>query len=227
MKKILIGSYILIIIGIIAVISNSIIINGKDSKAATAGEKVYNKQCLLCHGETGKGEGANAGTALNNQHFLNTVSNKDLYNYIKHGRIGTAMPAYGPRLSEKDLNNLVAFIRNWQTKEIEMEVPRTIAGDPENGKKQYNVYCMNCHGEAGAGKFKMGPALANPQYLKYTTDKQIWTDTAYGREETRMGPSLKGLEGVRQLKKADISDIVSYIRSINPKEETQNDYLKP
>ena len=25
------------------------------------------------------------------------------------------MPAYGPRLSEKDLNNLVAFMRNWQT----------------------------------------------------------------------------------------------------------------
>ena len=53
----------------------------------------------------------------------------------------------------------------------------------------------------GAGKFKMGTALSNPQYLKYTTDKQIWIGTAYGREDTRMGPSLKGLEGVRQLRK--------------------------
>lgn len=227
MKKILIGSYILIIIGIIAVISNSPILPNKNSRAIAAGEKIYIKQCLICHGETGKGEGTNAGTALNNQHFLSTVSNKDLYNYVKYGREGTAMPAYGPRLSEKDLKNLVVFIREWQTKEIKMEVPKTVAGDPENGNKMYNLYCMNCHGEAGAGKLKMGPALANPQYLKYTTDQQIWTDTAYGREETRMGPSLKGLEGVRQLKKEDISDIVSYIRTIKTKEEPQNNYLKP
>jgi cytochrome c oxidase cbb3-type subunit 3 len=63
----------------------------------------------------------------------------------------------------------------------------------------------------------MGTALSNPQYLKYTTDKQIWIETAYGREETRMGPSLKGLEGVRQLKEKDITDIVTYIRSLEKK----------
>ncbi len=115
MKKILIGSYILIIIGIIAVLGNSGIFHSKDSKAIAAGEKIYIKQCLICHSETGKGEGKNAGTALNNQNFLSTVSNKDLYHYVKYGREGTAMPAYGPRLSEKDLNNLVAYIRDWQT----------------------------------------------------------------------------------------------------------------
>ncbi len=227
MKKILIGSYILIIIGIIVVISNSNILNKKDSKAIAAGERVFNKQCLICHGETGKGEGTNAGTALNNQHFLSSVSNKDLYNYVKYGREGTAMPAYGPRLSEKDLKNLVAFIRDWQTEEVKMDVPKTVVGDSANGKHLYNDYCMNCHGEAGAGKLKIGPALANPQYLKYTTDQQIWTDIAYGRENTRMGPSLKGLEGARQLKKGDITDIVSYIRTIKINQETQNGYLKP
>jgi mono/diheme cytochrome c family protein len=227
MKKILIGSYVLIIIGIIIVISNSSLFNNKDFKVIAAGQKVYNQQCLICHSETGKGEGKNAGTALNNQHFLSSVTNKDLYNYIKYGRGGTAMPSYGPRLSEKDLNNLVVFIRDWQTKKIDFEVPKTIATDPENGKRQYNLYCLNCHGDAGVGMLKMGPSLSNPQYLKYTTDKQIWIATAYGREETRMGPSLKGLEGVRQLKKKDITDIVGYIRSIEQKQEVQNDYLKP
>jgi cytochrome c oxidase cbb3-type subunit 3 len=227
MKKILIGSYILIIIGIIVVINNSNILDNKNYKNIAAGEKVYNKQCLLCHGKTGKGEGTNAGTALNNQHFLSSISNEDLYYYVKYGREETAMPAYGPRLSEKDLKNLVMFIREWQTEEIKMDVPKNLAGDSVKGKELYTVYCMNCHGEAGAGKLKMGPALANPQYLKYTTDQQIWTDTAYGREETRMGPSLKGLEGVRQLNKEDITDIVSYIRNIKPTEQTKKDYLKP
>ena len=42
-------------------------------------------------------------------------------------------------------------------------------------------------------------------------------DTAYGREDTRMGPSLKGLDGARQLKEKDITDIISYIRSLQEK----------
>ncbi|HLO11467.1 MAG TPA: c-type cytochrome [Pseudoneobacillus sp.] len=217
MKKILIGSYILIIIGIIVCINNSHLFEGNSSKAVAAGEKLYKKNCLVCHGETGKGEGANAGTAINSQKFLSSVSDKDLYNYVKYGREGTGMPAYGPRLSEKQLTNLVAFMRDWQTEEMKFDVPKTIAGDLERGKAQYNLYCLNCHGEAGAGKLKMGTALANPQYLKYTSDKQIWISTAYGREETRMGPSLKGLEGARQLKKEDITDIVTYIRSLEKK----------
>jgi cytochrome c oxidase cbb3-type subunit III len=217
MKKILIGFYVLIIIGIFVCISNSDIFDSKKSEAIAAGEKLYIKNCIFCHGETGKGEGSKTGTALNSQNFLSSVSDKDLYNYVKYGREGTVMPAYGPRLSDRDLQNLVAFMRDWQTEVIELDVSKTIFGDPDRGKAQYNLYCLNCHGEAGAGKYKMGTALSNPQYLKFTTDKQIWIETAYGREETRMGPSLKGLDGARQLKEKDITDIVTYIRSLEKK----------
>jgi len=217
MKKILIGFYILIIIGIIVCISNSNIFGKKNSQAIAAGEKVYNKNCLVCHGETGKGEGKKVGTALNNQNFLNSVTDKNLFNYIKFGRDGTGMPAYGPRLSEKELHNLVEFIRDWQTEEIVFDAPKTISGEPANGKQLYSLYCQNCHMAAGAGMLRMGTALSHPQYLKFTTDRQIWISTAYGREETRMGPSLKGHNGVRQLKEDDISDIVSYIRSLEEK----------
>lgn len=217
MKNILIGIYLLIFIGIIFAISGGHIFTQKNAASIAAGEKVYKNECLVCHGNNGKGEGTKMGTAINNQHFLNAVSDKDLYNYLKFGREGTAMPAYGPRLSDNDLHNLVTFIRNWQSQKMDLTAPETVYGSSENGKKLYQLYCLSCHGEAGEGKFKMGTVLANPEYLKYTTDKQIWISTAYGREETRMGPSLKGLEGVRQLKKNDISDIVAYIRSLNTK----------
>jgi cytochrome c oxidase cbb3-type subunit III len=227
MKKILIGSYVLIIILAIFGIGNSGLFNKENSEAIAAGEKVYEKNCTLCHGETGKGEGKFAGTAISSQNFLNSVSDIDLYNYVKFGREGTAMPAYGPRLSEKELKNLVAFMRDWQTEVIDFDVPKTISGDPERGLKMYKVYCLNCHGQEGAGKNKMGTALANPHFLKYTTDKQIWITTAFGREETRMGPSLKGLEGVRQLSKEDITDIVTYIRSIKSNNDRPKDYLEP
>ena len=72
---------------------------------------------------------------------------------------GTGMPAYGPRLSEEELTNLVAYMRDWQTKIVKFKTPKTISGDPEQGLKQYNLYCLSCHGEAGDGKLRMGTAL--------------------------------------------------------------------
>ncbi|WHY90483.1 c-type cytochrome [Neobacillus cucumis] len=217
MKKLFVGFFALILIAA-AFLGKGFIPVQKDSKAIVAGEKIYRQHCLACHGQTGKGEGTKVGTALNNQQFLSTVTNRDLYEYVKSGRNGTDMPAYGTILSEKDINQLVTFIRSWQTNRIKFAVPKTISGNIESGEKQYNLYCLNCHGESGAGKLKMGTALANSQYLKFTSNKQIWISTAYGREGTRMGPSLKGLEGVRQLKEKDITDIVSYIRSLDMEE---------
>lgn len=217
MKKVLIGLYLIIIVGIIILLGSNYFKDNKDDKAISAGEKVYKQQCITCHGQTGKGEGSKTGTALNNQHFLSSVSNKDLTNYIKFGRTGTEMPSYGSKISKKDLTNLVAYIRNWQTEEIKMSAPKAISGNVENGERLYRLYCLTCHGENAAGMPKMGPALSNAEYLKYTSDKQIWVTVAYGRENTGMGSSLKGLEGVKQLKEEEITDIVSYIRSLQKK----------
>lgn len=213
-KKLLICFYILIAVIGVAIFITTNGFKGKNYEAVQAGEKVYKLQCAICHGETGKGEGAKAGTSINSQIFLSSASDEDLMNYIVHGRPEAAMPAYGPRLSEEELKNVVAFIRNWQKDKMKFEVPDPAVGNAANGEKIYKMSCIQCHGEKGAGKTKMGTALAHPEYLKYTTDKQIWINTAYGRENTRMAPSLKGLDGVRQLSKNEISDVVAYIRSL-------------
>jgi mono/diheme cytochrome c family protein len=215
-KKVLIGLYLIIIVGIfVLLLSNNY--QQKKNKVVSAGAEVYQRQCTSCHGKLGKGEGANVGTALNNQHFLSSVTDEDLKKYISYGRSGTEMPGY-KSFSDKDLDNLVAFIRNWQTEEIKMSAPKVISGNIENGVRLYKLYCLTCHGENAAGMQKMGPSLSSPEYLKYTSDKQLWITTAYGREGTRMGPSLKGLDGVKQLKEQEITDIVSYIRSLAKKQ---------
>jgi cytochrome c oxidase cbb3-type subunit 3 len=217
-KKVLIGLYLVIIAGIFILLFSNNLKSGRYDKTVLAGEKVYQQQCTTCHGNTGKGEGAQPGTALNNQHFLSTVSDKDLSNYIKHGRSGTQMPGYKSTIKDMDLKDLVAYIRSWQSEEIKLSAPKVINGNTENGVRLYKTYCLTCHGENAAGMQKMGPSLSSPEYLKFTSDKQIWITTAYGREDTRMGPSLKGLAGVRQLKEKEITDIVSYIRSLQPKQ---------
>jgi cytochrome c oxidase cbb3-type subunit 3 len=217
-KKVLIGLYLIIVFGIFSLLFSKDFLNNKDDKAIAAGEKVFSRQCATCHSETGKGGGLKAGTALNNQHFLTIVSDKDLSNYINYGRTGTQMPAFKSIISKKDLKNLLAYIRSWQTGTIKLSAPKVIKGNVKSGKSLYQIYCKTCHGKNAVGMDKMGPSLSNPEYLKYTTDEQIWITTAYGRENTVMGPSLKGLDGVKQLKEKEITDIVSYIRSLEKKQ---------
>jgi cytochrome c oxidase cbb3-type subunit 3 len=64
----------------------------------------------------------------------------------------------------------------------------------------------------GSGLKGTATALAHPNRAGQTTDEQMWLAAAYGRENTRMGPSLKGLDGVRQLEEQQITDIITYIR---------------
>ncbi len=94
---------------------------------AAKGQQVYEKHCQSCHGKDGKG-GKGTGKmfsrprdlpivppALNNQGFLNSVSDQMLRNIIKHGREQTPMPSASElKLSDTDIDNLVAYIRSFQ-----------------------------------------------------------------------------------------------------------------
>jgi mono/diheme cytochrome c family protein len=213
MKKWLISFAVFTAIGIMLLLSPS---PHSETQAGEnsikLGEKVYTEYCVDCHGENGKGEGAQIGTALNNQHFLNTFSNQDIYNLIEEGKKQTLMPGFD-FLKGEEMDSLVSFIRNWQKEQVDLDAPSVIEGNATNGKKLYNLYCITCHGETGSGTLTKATAIANPNTLRIMTERQMWITAAYGREKTRMGPSLKGLEGVRQLEEQEISDIVTYIRS--------------
>lgn len=123
------------------------------------------------------------------------------------------MPAFQTSLSDQEINQIVGWMRTWQKKKIEFQKPVAIQGQPSQGKELYRMFCASCHGKNGEGRQGLGSALNNPRFLQYTTNEQIWISTAYGKEETTMAPSLKGLSGVKQLSEQEISDIVVYIRS--------------
>lgn len=59
----------------------------------------------------------------------------------------------------------------------------------------------------------MGPALNDPGLLATASDGFLWETIARGREGTPMFPSLRGLDGVRQLSERDVDDVVAFIRS--------------
>jgi len=79
-----------------------------------AGQKIYSKTCVMCHGKSGDADGPavielNIHPAKLSDPELNTESDGALFWKITTGR--KPMPAYGKRLSETDRWNLVNYIR--------------------------------------------------------------------------------------------------------------------
>ena len=94
---------------------------------ARLGKALFDKHCVSCHGNDargGKGTGLMfsrprdlpiAPPALNNQGFLNSVSDQMLKTIITQGRKHTPMPAASTLgLKAEDVNNLVSYIRSFQ-----------------------------------------------------------------------------------------------------------------
>jgi len=90
---------------------------GSNPGDANQGKNSYLNNCSGCHGKSGSGLLA---PALNNQEFLNAATNGYLLATISLGRKGTDMPSWGrgnaehDKLTGKERQDLVAFIRSWQ-----------------------------------------------------------------------------------------------------------------
>src|SRR4030095_9461510 len=79
-----------------------------------AGQKIYSKTCVMCHGKNGDADGPavielNIHPARLSDPQLNTESDGSLFWKITTGK--RPMPAYGNRFSETDRWNLINYIR--------------------------------------------------------------------------------------------------------------------
>jgi mono/diheme cytochrome c family protein len=74
------------------------------------GQALFNIACKSCHGLDGYG--TRMAPAVNNQIFLSETPDAAIYQIIAGGIPGTLMPAWGSRLSDQELQSLVAFLRS-------------------------------------------------------------------------------------------------------------------
>ena len=86
---------------------DSVVVSGD----AAAGAQLYAEQCAVCHGADGEGASA---LSLSNPEFLAIASDGFIRYGIAAGRSGTAMMAYADVLQDAQIDDLVAFIRDWE-----------------------------------------------------------------------------------------------------------------
>jgi copper transport protein len=81
-----------------------------------AGRSIYQQNCVSCHGITGQGNGPAARSLpglpgdFTQPHFA-THTDGQVYGWIKGGKEGTAMPAFGEQLSDEQIWQVITHIR--------------------------------------------------------------------------------------------------------------------
>jgi mono/diheme cytochrome c family protein len=98
-----------------------VLIGDASAQNAAEGKKLYTTYCSSCHGETGKGDGMAAGSLPvkpadhTSGTVMNQLNDKFLLDIISKGggAVGksTFMPSWGSSLNDKQVRDVVAYIR--------------------------------------------------------------------------------------------------------------------
>nr|MBI3613248.1 cytochrome c [Nitrospirota bacterium] len=83
---------------------------------AAAGKPLYERHCAGCHGAQGKGEAPFGQALIPPAADLTSAKTKKrlravLSNMIEHGKPGTEMAAWKGRLAEREIADVVAYLR--------------------------------------------------------------------------------------------------------------------
>ena len=108
-----------------------------DPTKVAAGAKLYSQYCAVCHGKTGRGEGAAAASlkpkprSFRGPKQLKSKTDEDLFKVISKGGpalgLSPTMVGWGAVLKEPQIRQLVAFVRS-------MVDSSAAAGAAANGK---------------------------------------------------------------------------------------------
>jgi DMSO reductase family type II enzyme heme b subunit len=208
------------------------------------GKAVYEKKCLLCHGE--KGDGAGPGAALldplprdftKGKYKIRTSpsgqppTDADLFRIISEGMPGTSMPPWSS-LTKTERWGLVAYLKTFAPDTFKeappaVELPKEVASSPQSlarGKEMYEaIECNKCHGDAGRADGPSAPELKDDweQPVRPANLTKPWAFRGGGsvREiATRLATGLSGTPMPTFLdsveKPEDIWHVANYVGSL-------------
>ena len=115
------------------------------------GQKIFESQCALCHGQTGTG---GRGPSLNRPKLNRAPDDEALKHVISDG-IPPEMPGAW-QLSAREVASVAVYVRSLGT-----VPPENLPGDPARGQQVYQSKgCGACHVVAGKGE-GFGPELTD------------------------------------------------------------------
>ncbi len=86
------------------------------ARPADNGGDLFKQKCSMCHGADGKGYPALKTPDFTNPKVQASLTDKEIVEAIKNGKKGTAMPAFGDKLSDEQIHSLVTYIRSLKKK---------------------------------------------------------------------------------------------------------------
>jgi cytochrome c oxidase cbb3-type subunit 3 len=134
--------------------------------AIAQGKAVYDKNCTACHGaDAGAGDRAPAIVNASATSMRGERSDAQLLNVVRNGIPGTAMPAWGTRLSSDEILKLGAYIHALRGTALDAPLP----GDAAHGRAVFfgKGGCDGCHMMEGRGS-AIGPDLSNIAAIRKT-----------------------------------------------------------
>ena len=184
----------------------------------SAGEALYMKWCVECHGETGLGDGPAAATMLPRprdfqqaRYNVRTTgsgelpTDADLQWVLENGLHGTTMPGW-PNLSAAERTDVLEYIKSFSAFFADgAPDPIDVGSDPgggaeaiESGRQAFQTLeCFKCHGQAGHGDGSSAPTLEDWRGLPIRAADlaEPWTFNGGGSVEAIRTRMLTGLDG--------------------------------
>lgn len=178
------------------------------------GKAIFQQSCASCHGVAGLGDGAAgakmtpAPPAIGTQAHMRGVSPALIYRITSVGIAGTPMAGFGGTLTSGQRWNVVAYVNSLRTNHAQQL----------EGEGLFTQRCASCHGVIGGSDgalarslTKLPPEIGTVAFQVERSDEQLAT-------VVRDGIAGSAMPASRELSDAQVTSVVSYIRSLPMKE---------
>ena len=132
-----------------------------NADAIKAGTGLYRSRCADCHGMDARGVRAPDLTQV----WASGRTDDGLFETLKGGVPGTEMPAFGPRMSDHEVWQILAYLRTLAAPAA-TDPPR---GNAENGERLFRANCASCHRVNGDRRAPWPRSLAHRRRARRAT----------------------------------------------------------
>lgn len=203
------------------------------------GKEVYFKNCFLCHGDLLDGNGVYGDRFFPKPasfiHKNSPLTQSDSYLFWRIAKGGkglppalkpwnSAMPAWEIQLSQKQIWQVIHFLRSKVKARLNPESSQSTVASVEKGLALYKEHCAICHGDKADGK-GIGAGFSSPQPRNLTKGHIKLRSTPFGKIPTDsdlMTALNRGMNGTtmppwKHLQENDKKSLILYMKSISKK----------